>query len=350
MAQRRMFSLKITNSDPFTEMPLSTQALYFHLAMNADDDGFVDGVKRIQRSIGASDDDLKLLIAKCFIIPFDSGIVVIRQWRIHNYIQKDRYVPTIHTEEYRQLSVVETGEKGSYVRVYEQLKIPVNTGVITDVSKMDTECIQNVSTGKVRVRDRDRDRVRLGQSKVSPYEDDDEDEEDPEGARVCARVREETKRAWNYYFGKEPTPATLDRIARIFVGYEIDPELVRTAVMITAQREPASPADYLVSVLADWIKNRVKTQADLDEYLFLFDASSGKLERDGLMFASHGQEALRKFREDRETDEERQARLAWEARREEERQERVARIQANKAKREAEEQAAAAAKAASADY
>ena len=152
MAQRRMFSLKITNSDPFTEMPLSTQALYFHLAMNADDDGFVDGVKRIQRSIGASDDDLKLLIAKCFIIPFESGIVVIRQWRIHNYIQKDRYVPTIHTEEFQQLKVVETGEKGSYVRVYEQLRMPVNMGVITDVSKMDTECIQNVSNLDTQVR------------------------------------------------------------------------------------------------------------------------------------------------------------------------------------------------------
>ena len=350
MAQRRMFSLKITNSDPFTEMPLSTQALYFHLAMNADDDGFVDGVKRIQRSIGASDDDLKLLIAKCFIIPFESGIVVIRQWRIHNYIQKDRYVPTIHTEEFQQLKVVETGEKGSYVRVYEQLRMPVNMGVITDVSKMDTECIQNVSTGKVRDRVRDRDRVRLGQSKVSPYEDDEEDEEEQQEARARARVREETRRAWNYYFGKEPTPATLDRVARIIVGQGIDPELVTTAVMITAQKEPASPADYLVSVLADWIKNRVRTQADLDEYMFLFDASTGKFERDGLMFAYEGHEAIRKFREDRETDAERQSRLDREARLEEERRERVARIQANKAKREAEEQAAATAKAASSDY
>ena len=103
MAQRRMFSRKITETDRFLEMPLSSQALYFHLNMGADDEGFIDKAKTIQRTIGASDDDMKLLIAKGFIIPFDTGVVVIRHWRIHNYIRSDRFQSTLHQDEKTQL-------------------------------------------------------------------------------------------------------------------------------------------------------------------------------------------------------------------------------------------------------
>lgn len=103
MAQRRMFSRKITETDHFLEMPLSSQALYFHLNMGADDEGFIDKAKTIQRTIGASDDDMKLLIAKGFLIPFDSGVVVVRHWRIHNYIQADRFQATIYQNEKEQL-------------------------------------------------------------------------------------------------------------------------------------------------------------------------------------------------------------------------------------------------------
>lgn len=94
-----MFSKTIIDSDAFLDMPLSTQALYFHLSMRADDEGFINNPKKIQRMIGASDDDIKVLIAKQFIIPFDSGIVVIKHWRIHNYIRNDRFKPTICEEE-----------------------------------------------------------------------------------------------------------------------------------------------------------------------------------------------------------------------------------------------------------
>ena len=103
MAQRRMFSRKITETDRFLEMQLSSQALYFHLNMGADDEGFIDKAKTIQRTIGASDDDMKLLIAKGFLIPFDSGVVVIRHWRIHNYIRSDRFQSTLHQDEKTQL-------------------------------------------------------------------------------------------------------------------------------------------------------------------------------------------------------------------------------------------------------
>ena len=99
MAERRMFAKTIIDSDAFLDMPLSTQALYFHLSMRADDDGFINNPKKVQRMIGASDDDAKVLVAKRFIIPFESGIVVIKHWKIHNYIQKDRYKATVYQEE-----------------------------------------------------------------------------------------------------------------------------------------------------------------------------------------------------------------------------------------------------------
>lgn len=105
MAERRMFAKTIIDSDAFLDMPMSTQALYFHLSMRADDDGFINNPKRIQRMIGASDDDLKLLIAKSFIIIFESGVVVIKHWKIHNYIQSDRYKPTVYAEEKSLLDV-----------------------------------------------------------------------------------------------------------------------------------------------------------------------------------------------------------------------------------------------------
>lgn len=103
MAKRRMFSQQITESDSFLDMPLSAQALYFHLGMSADDDGFVNSPRRVQRVIGANDDDLKLLIAKKFVIAFDSGVVVIKHWKINNAIRSDRYTPTVYEEEKAQL-------------------------------------------------------------------------------------------------------------------------------------------------------------------------------------------------------------------------------------------------------
>ena len=113
MAERRMFAKKIIDSDAFLDMPLSTQSLYFHLSMRADDEGFINNPKRIQRMIGASDDDCKLLIAKGFILVFETGVIVIKHWKIHNYIQKDRFKPTICLEEKREIV---TEEDGTYTQ------------------------------------------------------------------------------------------------------------------------------------------------------------------------------------------------------------------------------------------
>lgn len=109
MAQRRMFSKKITETDLFLDMPMSAQCLYFHLNMSADDDGFISNAKTIRRMIGASEDDLRLLLSKEFLIPFESGVVVIKDWKIHNYIRSDRYSETVYKDEKQQLQVLDNG-------------------------------------------------------------------------------------------------------------------------------------------------------------------------------------------------------------------------------------------------
>lgn len=109
MAERRMFAKTIINGDPFGELPLSAQALYFHLAMNADDDGFINAPNKIRKSIEASEQDLQLLIDKRFLLAFPSNVVVIKHWKMHNYIQKDRYKPTVYVEERKQLLVKKNG-------------------------------------------------------------------------------------------------------------------------------------------------------------------------------------------------------------------------------------------------
>lgn len=138
MAKRRMFSLDVVDTDSFLDLPASSQSLYFHLGMRADDDGFVSSPKRITAMVGAAGDDLKLLIAKGFVIPFESGVCVIRDWRVNNYIQRDRYTPSIYTEEKQRLSIAENGR----------------------YSHVDTQCIQDVSKSDTQVRiDKEREEI-----------------------------------------------------------------------------------------------------------------------------------------------------------------------------------------------
>ena len=111
MAERRMFAKTIVLSDAFLDMPLGARCLYMTMGMLADDDGFVNNPKSIMRQSGATTDDLKILIEKKFIIPFESGVIVIKHWRINNYLQKDRYQETKYIEEKSQLQI---DEKGAY--------------------------------------------------------------------------------------------------------------------------------------------------------------------------------------------------------------------------------------------
>ena len=139
MAERRMFAKTIVLSDAFLDMPLSARCLYFTLGMLADDDGFVNSPKSIMRQAGASTDDLNLLLTKRFILKFDSGVIVIKHWRIHNYIQKDRYKESKYIEEKATLMI---DSNGAY-----------------------TECIQDVSTLDTQVR-LGKDRLELGEDSI----------------------------------------------------------------------------------------------------------------------------------------------------------------------------------------
>lgn len=122
MAERRMFAKSIIDSDLFLDMPSSTQNLYFHLAMRADDDGFVNSPQKIMRSVSCSKNDMDMLVFKQFVIPFESGICVIKHWKIHNYLRNDRYKPTLYIEEKNRLSL---DGSSSYVEGGIPLGIPV---------------------------------------------------------------------------------------------------------------------------------------------------------------------------------------------------------------------------------
>ena len=130
MAERRMFAKSIVLSDAFLDMPLSARCLYFTLGMLADDDGFVGSPKAIMRQCGASQDDMIVLLQKKYVLEFESGVIVIKHWRMNNYLQSDRKKTTTYIEELSTLSI---DEKGAYTR---------------NPKAMYTECIQNVYTGK----------------------------------------------------------------------------------------------------------------------------------------------------------------------------------------------------------
>ena len=145
MAERRMFAKTIIDSDAFLEMPVSSQLLYFHLSMRADDDGFVNKPKSIMRMIGCMEDDVKLLFAKKFLIPFDSGVVVIKHWKIHNYIRKDTYTETKYKEE---KSILELDENSAY-RIMEATPLELCDESVTGTSTQVR--LGQVSKGKVSI-------------------------------------------------------------------------------------------------------------------------------------------------------------------------------------------------------
>lgn len=152
MAERRMFAKSIIDSDAFLEMPLSTQALYFHLAMRADDDGFVNSPRKIAKMLGTGEDEFKVLLAKKFLLGFESGVIVIKHWKIHNYIQKDRYTPTKYFEEKNTLSLDEN-------KSYSLTKLIKKQPCIQHVYSLDTQ----VRLGK--------DRLEIGKNRLEVVED-----------------------------------------------------------------------------------------------------------------------------------------------------------------------------------
>ena len=133
-----MFNTQIVDSDAFLSMPLSSQALYFHLGMSADDDGFLNNPVQIARAINASQDDMNLLLLKKFILRFDTGVMVIKHWKINNYIRSDRYKPTLYQDELRQLEVKQDGGY-RFIGAIENEKTPINQQVLPNGYQNATE-------------------------------------------------------------------------------------------------------------------------------------------------------------------------------------------------------------------
>lgn len=140
MATRRMISRQIVDSDAFLDMPVTARLLYYDLNMRADDDGFVNAPKKIMRMVGASTDDMNILLAKKFVIGFDSGIVVIKHWRIHNYIRRDTYQETTYKEEKALLELDEN-------KAYRDIRGRAVDGTATQV-RLDKVRLDKVSKTK----------------------------------------------------------------------------------------------------------------------------------------------------------------------------------------------------------
>ena len=153
MANRRMLNKTVVESDPFFEMPADSQALYMHLVLNADDEGFVGNPETIRRMTGFSKDSLKLLIAKGFLISFQSGVVVVTHWEMQNKIQPSRKTKTIFTDEKGLLLV---DEQGKYL-IFNNSSEPCQQ----DADKMSEEC--------QRVADKTSEQVSIGKDSIDKY-------------------------------------------------------------------------------------------------------------------------------------------------------------------------------------
>ena len=216
MAERRMFAKTIIDSDNFLDMPLSAQALYFHLSMRADDEGFINNPKKIQRMVNASDDDARILMARGFVIPFDSGIVVIKHWKIHNYIQRDRMKPTLCQDE---LSMLEVGPSKAYEMAGGSANRPAEQLFIQNGYTMDTCCEQNVynSDTQVRLGESSLGEISLGEtskntpSKTKGQEDRELEEEFAELWKLYPR-KEGKKDALRHYKASRRRGATADEV------------------------------------------------------------------------------------------------------------------------------------------
>ena len=146
MAEKRMFAKTIVLSDAFLDTPMSARCLYFTFGMLADDDGFVSSPKGIMRQCGASQDDLNILLAKRYVLAFESGVIVIKHWRINNYLRQDRYTETTYLEEKQTLTF---DGKGAYVEAAPASGIPPGIPVVyPDKNSIEKSSIEKVSIDK----------------------------------------------------------------------------------------------------------------------------------------------------------------------------------------------------------
>ncbi|MCO4620944.1 putative DNA replication protein [Streptococcus infantarius subsp. infantarius] len=237
-----MFSKKITDSDKFLDLPLSTQALYFHLNMHADDDGFVDSTKTIKRMIGASDGDLRILMEQAFILPFESGVIVIKDWRVHNYIPKDRYQKTIYTTEFNRL--------------------------VLEENKSYTECIQNVYNMDTQIR---LDKNSIDKNSIDKNSIDensiDENRLDECSEKLPPTAPAPKKLDFGQFVKAEGLKVNDRHMTRLleYIGLDgMDMELVKEAVKRTTDSGIDNP-NYTFKILDSWKAKGITTVEQANE-------------------------------------------------------------------------------------
>lgn len=218
MAERRMFAKSIVLSDSFLDMPMSARCLYFTMGMLADDDGFVGSPKAIMRQCGATDDDMKILLAKRYVLGFESGIIVIKHWRMNNYLQNDRHKATTYLEELASLSI---DEKGAY-------------------TNKNISCIQNVYTGKVSIDKYSIDKINIKNNDNNEAADNIFDIYQNEIGTLSTRQFEKLNKI-------------LDKL---------DESLIREAIYRTSDANVKS-FKYFETIANDWINKGYKSVGDI---------------------------------------------------------------------------------------
>ena len=279
MAQRRMFSQKVTETDKFLDMALTAQSLYFHLGMNADDDGFVGNPKSIKRMIGASEDDLKALVEKDYLIVFDDGVVVIKDWLVSNYVKKDRYTPTIYTEDMKLIGL-DKNKRYQFVSDLEPERNQVGTEMspecIQDGDKMEPNCIQSGSKNKNQISsENSQPQQGQGFNPMEPNWNQNGTEMDPQvrlGKDRLSKSKDSlnttTSTTLNSYYKKLESPKSQNEL-KAFVN-ELGGDVVAFAITSMFENADRPTFAYLRSILNRYqqqgLTNLAAVQHDNDVY------------------------------------------------------------------------------------
>lgn len=240
MAERRMFAKSIVLSDAFLDMPMSARCLYFTLGMLADDDGFVGSPKAIMRQCGSSVDDMNILLAKRYVLGFESGVIVIKHWRMNNYLQNDRHKPTTYLEE---LSTLEIDEKGAYTEG--------NGQCIQNVYKVDTQ----VSIGKDSKGKNSKDNTYIAPSSNE--------------SEAVARLPLNENGTFHYVL-----PSDVEHYRELYPGVDVEQELRNMTGWLEANRERRKTKRGVQKFINNWLskaQNRAKGSPQKKGDLFYFD-------------------------------------------------------------------------------
>ena len=224
-----MFNISITDTDKFLDMPATSQNLYFHLNMHADDDGFVDSPKRIMRNVSASQDDMNILLSKQFVFVFESGVLVIRDWKIHNIIRKDTYKPTLYQQEKSSLEVTKTG-------AYQFRNEPV------------TETGETVAQNRI-------DKIRLDKIRLGKMSADENRQADNQLKEISDYYQQEIGVL---------TPNQLEQLSDYLKEDAFEKDVIKRAIDKAANSAKRS-FGYINGILRDWKQNGIKTLVQVEE-------------------------------------------------------------------------------------